>query len=359
MVVKVKLSGLNVRQSRGKWYVSLRATGESLFKGFEGSREQLDRAMASTDFLQRYNASKTRDRRPVYAAGTLGEIVAWFKEECPRWDKLSDASKEDYEKTFLYLEPGYTFEVKDLTPPDIYTLRNKAAKAKWGRFADKLVTHLSTIFKEAAKVGKITVNPAAGVEKLHKADQNANHEWRVDEVAVALALAPDHLLTPLMLARFQGFRGQTIAAMTWASYIKDNQFGRALSVDLRKNNQMSSWFPCTPQIIQHLDAVTRHSTRICISSDNKPWKDEKALQGAVSAYLTALKEEKLVRKGCTLHGLRVTYAADIRRRGHDKGMVADALGDKSERMGAHYTRHVEKEASLIRIFEQKNVVQKS
>jgi integrase len=135
--------------------------------------------------------------------------------------------------------------------------------------------------------------------------------------------------------------------------LKDNQFGRAFSVDLRKNNQTSSWFPCTPQMMNHLDAVKRHSTFICTSTDNKPWQDEKSLQGAVSAYLAVLKAEGLIRKGCTLHGLRVTYAADIRRRGHDKGMVADALGDRSERMGAHYTRHVEKEASLIRIFEQK------
>jgi hypothetical protein len=192
----------------------LRATGESLFKGFEGSRAQLEKAMASPEFLHRYNTAKTRDRRPVYAEGTLGDIVAWFKGECPRWDKLSEASKEDYEKTFLYLENVFSFAVSELTPPHIYTLRNKAAKAKWGRFADKLVTHLSTIFKEAAKVGKITTNPAAGVEKLHKADPNANHEWRADEVALALAFAPVHLLTPLMLARFQGFRGQTIAAMT-------------------------------------------------------------------------------------------------------------------------------------------------
>ncbi|WP_246272628.1 tyrosine-type recombinase/integrase [Phyllobacterium pellucidum] len=315
--------------------------------------------MATPAFLQAYNASKARDRRPVYAEGTLGDLIKWFQEECPRWDKLSEASKEDYTKSFKYLEPGYEFAVKDLTPPDIYTLRNKAAKAKWGRFADKLVTHLSTIFKEAAKVGKIATNPAAGVEKLHKADPNANHEWRMEEVAVALAFAPDYLITPLMLARFQGFRGQTIAAMTWASYIRDNQFGRAFSVDLRKNNQMDSWFPCTPEMMSHLEAVARPSTFICVSSDRKPWKDEKALQGAVSAYLSALKEENLIREGCTLHGLRVTYAADIRRRGHDKGMVADALGDKSERMGAHYTRHVEKEASLIRIFDRKNGVQNS
>jgi hypothetical protein len=30
--------------------------------------------------------------------------------------------------------------------------------------------------------------------------------------------------------------------------------------------------------------------------------------------------------------------------------VADLLGDKSERIGKHYTRHVEAEANVIRAF---------
>lgn len=52
----------------------------------------------------------------------------------------------------------------------------------------------------------------------------------------------------------------------------------------------------------------------------------------------------------TLHGLRVTYAAGLSRDGANTGDVAAALGDRDERMGAHYTRHVENEARVIRAF---------
>lgn len=365
MVVKVPLKGLNIRRSRGKWYVSYRATGETLIKGFVGTREQLDRQLSSHDFRLRHLQAETRDRAPSYGDGTLGSIIKWFKEECPRWDKLSDASKEDYEKSFLYLEAMrheiagsvLNFPVGSITQPSVYAMRNKAAKDKWERFADKLVSHLSTMFKEAVKVGKMASNPAGGVEKLHSADPNANHEWTGLEVQTAIWLAPDHILSPLILARYQGFRGQTCAALAWNHYIDDAETVKAFSIVIRKNNE-PAWFPCAPETRRHLETLEKISPRICLSSDGRPWKDEKAMQSAVSDYLSTLKAEGLLREGCTLHGLRVTYAAAIRRKGFDTGIVADALGDRSRKMGEHYTRHVEKERGRLVVFQSGNGVQK-
>jgi hypothetical protein len=46
----------------------------------------------------------------------------------------------------------------------------------------------------------------------------------------------------------------------------------------------------------------------------------------------------------------VTYAAALRRDGANASDVAAALGDRDERMGEHYTRHVENEARVIRAF---------
>lgn len=361
MVVKVQLKGLNIRQSRGKWYVSYRSSGETLIKGFVGTRQELDKLMAGHDFRAQHLQAETRDHSPSYDEGTLGSIIQWFKEECPRWDKLSDASKEDYEKSFKYLENTkhetagsfYNFPASMINQPSVYAIRNKASKDKWGRFADKLVSHLSTIFKEAVKVGTMTQNPAGGVEKLHSADPNANHEWTDEEVLTAIWLAPDHVLTPIILARYQGFRGQTCAALGWRHYVSDPRTGKAFSIVIRKNNE-PSWFPCANETREHLEALERASTVICLSSDKLPWKDEKAMQSAVSDYFSTLKESGLIREGCTLHGLRVTYAASIRRKGFDTGIVADALGDRSRRMGEHYTRHVEKELGRLRVFNDGN-----
>jgi hypothetical protein len=362
MVTTVRLKGLNIRQARGKWYVSLRKTGETLIKGFEGTRAQLDRRMASHDFRLAMAQAENRDRRPTYAEDTVGGLVTWFKTECPRWQSLSEASCADYEKSFRYLEDTrsatgvslYNAALSQIDQPGIYKMRNRAAKQKWPRFADKLVSHMSTMFKEATKVGKMTVNPAFGVEKIHSADPNANHEWTEDEVQTAIWLAPDHLLTPIILARYQGFRGQTCADLAWNHYIADAECGRAFSIRLRKNDDGQTWFPCAAETRRHLDTLTVQSPRICMSSDGTPWKSEKPMQSAVSDYFSQLKDDGLLRDGCTLHGLRVTFAAAIRRNGFDTGIVADALGDKSRRMGEHYTRHVEKELGRRVAFRGKN-----
>jgi len=59
-----------------------------------------------------------------------------------------------------------------------------------------------------------------------------------------------------------------------------------------------------------------------------------------------------VGKGTTLHGLRVSYAAWWLRNGATVAEVTDLIGDLSERMGRHYTRHVESEININRAFKR-------
>jgi hypothetical protein len=311
------------------------------------------KALGTDETLKLYATLKLKDRSRVYQDGTLGALVKWFKDECPRWAGLSAASVVDYEKTFAYLEPEFDTPLSGIVQADIYDVRDKAALAKWGRFADKLVSHLSTMFTEAVKKRKMLANPAGGVEKIHAADPNANHEWRPQEVMAALAFAPAWLLTPMMLARFQGFRGQTCKTLLWSVYVNDQRTGRAFDFTIRKNNEMV-WFPCEPEMRKHLDAIPRQSVYICTNSEGRPWKSEKIMQGAVSDYLTALKAEGLIRKGCTLHGLRVSYASDYKRLGVDAATIPDLLGDRSPQMGVHYTRHVEKEVGRLKAWRMRN-----
>jgi integrase len=78
-----------------------------------------------------------------------------------------------------------------------------------------------------------------------------------------------------------------------------------------------------------------------------------ATQTRVSHYLRDLERAGLIGAGTTLHGLRISYAAWWKRTGGaNNSEVADLLGDKSERMGKHYTRHVEAEANVIRAFNR-------
>jgi integrase len=95
----------------------------------------------------------------------------------------------------------------------------------------------------------------------------------------------------------------------------------------------------------------RHSTLIAIRGDGTPWESEVDMQPRVSHYLRDLERDGLIGSATTLHGLRVTYTAWLKRHGANDGEVAAGLGDKSPRKGAHYTRHVENQANVVRAFQ--------
>jgi hypothetical protein len=82
--------------------------------------------------------------------------------------------------------------------------------------------------------------------------------------------------------------------------------------------------------------------------NGQPWESEQQLQKQSSHFLAKLSKEGVVEPGLTLHGLRVTFAAEINRvTGANDDQIAAAVGDRDARMGAHYTRHVEQEARSL------------
>jgi hypothetical protein len=242
----VRLEGLNIYRARGKWYVYRRATGEALIKGFEGERADLDREMAMPDFIAAYNRPRKRVA-PTSELGmnTLGGLIYWFtngdidrkdgttaadtngdagdddKAAYPKWRKLAAATRKDYLDAFEWLRAEFDILLSDVTQPDLYDLRDKCENQKWGRFADQMISALSSMFTQGVKRGNktgMTINPCRGMDKAHAADPNANREWFPEELPVALERAPMEIKIALMLARYAGLRGQTIVVAGWKQY---------------------------------------------------------------------------------------------------------------------------------------------
>jgi site-specific recombinase XerD len=355
MVVKVKLEGLNIVKARKRYYVYFRDGGAPLLKAFEGSRSELEKRLAEPDLIAAYNAGRKRDLKHTYPEGTLGALIQWFENECPKYQKLADATKADYSAAFLYLKEDFDSPLNTITQAALYDTRDKCAVRKWPRFADKMMSALSSMFSQAVRRGKMTSNPAKGIDKAHQADPNANREWALAEWTDAIDRAKNdqEILTPLMLARHAGFRGQTIAKIQWKNYQPDPNFGKCFR-HIAKKNKENSWVPASPELQAYLDGLNRTSLLIATRNGGTPWKDEKQMQTAVSHFLRGIEATSAVEPGATLHGLRVSFAAELGRDGASDGDVAAALGDKSERMGKHYTRHVENETKVIRAFKSKN-----
>lgn len=370
MVAAAELEGLQIFQARGKWYVYRRATGEALIKGFVGDRAKLDRELASPAFLQLYNKPRLPKRSAKdFGDGTLGGLVHWFTNGdvdrapkdleppgsveggFPKWPKLSEATRTDYLKAYRWLRDLFDAPLADFTTPELYELRDKCAHQKKTRFADKMISALSSMFSSAVERGKMATNPCLGMRKLHDADPNANREWLPGEFKAAFDAAPAEIRTVLMLARFGGLRGQSIVEVGWRQYAPHSKTGMAVQLVTRKNKE-PTFIPALEEMQAYLGTLTRTSTRIAVRDDGTPWASEKLMQARVSHWFRELEAAGAIGAGTTLHGLRVSYAAWWKRNGATDAEIADLLGDRSQRMGTHYTRHVSREDNVIRAFER-------
>jgi integrase len=357
-VVKVKLVGLKIARARGKYYVYHRATGEALLRGFEGSKAEMLKRLADPDMIGAYNAR--RDRGPVsYPEGTLGRLVEWFTnpDQCPEFAALAESTRQEYQDRLQYLEPEFDFPLDKITQASLYEVRDRCVKDKWPAFADKMTSALSSMFTAAAKRGKMTANPAMGIDRASKPNKNANREWRPEEWKIVMERAPLHLRTAYMIARHVGYRSQSTVAVKWSNYQPDERFGMCFRMDHRKNGE-HHWLPASP-VLQTFLADLKVRTKdghIALRYNGQPWESAEQLQKQSSNFLTGLARKGLVGPGLTEHGLRVTFAAEIKRvTGANDDQVAAALGDRDTRMGAHYTRHVEQENKIIFLFASKTM----
>jgi site-specific recombinase XerC len=374
MVLRVKMAGLKVYQSRGLWYVYRRETGEALIKGFRGSREDLDKKLAEPDFMQAYNRPRLLKRLASgFPVEALGGFIHWYTngdidrpirewtdnpsnvEGCyPKWPKLAKSTRQDYLEAFDYLRPEFDMILKDISQPDLYYVRDICAVKKWPRFADQMISALSSMFRQAVKRGKMPFNPCLGMDDAHKADPNANREWYAEELTYVRGNAPMEVLIPVMLARFAGLRGQTLVDINRKQFISHKVTGSAVRYRARKNNKWVT-LPVLHDLQTFLadQKVQRADGLICVRDDGTAWASEKELQTRVSHWLRDKERDGHIGAGTTLHGLRVSYAAWWKRAtGATNREVADLLGDESEAMGAHYTRHVEVEANINRAFSR-------
>ena len=385
-MVDIKLRRLKITRSHtGAYYVYRRSNGEALIRNFKGTKAALLKRMEGPDFVRAYNAPRTIQRADAkdMAGDTLGGLVAWYTngdvDRCrdergkfvvpdlpdtpptdgyPKWRNLAKATRKDYLEAFDYLRDAFPILLAEIHQPDLYELRDRCANEKWPRFADQMIAALSSAFKQGVKRGNKTglkTNPCLGMDKAHQAHPNANREWFPDEWKVAFSRAPEEIRTCMMLARYAGLRGQTIVVANWTQYRDHPKYGKAIYLTTKKNKGRA-FLPALPELQDYLSRLLhdgqRSSTLIAVRDDGTPWETEVDMQTRCSHFFRDLEAKGLIGSGTTLHGLRSSYAAWWKRNGATNREIADLLGDESEAMGAHYSRHVDRESNVIRAFEK-------
>lgn len=356
---KVALRGLNIRRnSAGKWYVSIRATGETIVKGFAGTRRELDRHMETNLFLQTYTTAKERKGTRVYPDGTFGAEIAWY-ETRDAWKNLSPRTKSDYLKVKKFLEPTFVYANSEISGADVITMRDLAQAEHYDKFSNDVVAYMSAVFRESKDALRRPDNPAHGIRRLYKSSKDANRRWKDDEWSIVLGLLPGHLRAPLAIARWAGLRGQDIPVLTWAAYRDDAEMGKVLAFIPRKNGDsvgelVQGVRDALRAILDPMAKGVLPSAPICRNSLGKRYPTENALRKAWQDFKAseAFKAALPASSDLTLHGLRVTYASELREAGFSDREVADALGDLSESMGKRYSRGAEMRQTNVRVFKR-------
>ena len=189
----------------------------------------------------------------MFPDGTLGNLIDWFKSETDRWQRLKPRTKSDYNDCFAWLTNELHYPIDSINRAGIANLRNIAAKKRWPRFADHLVTALSSVFSEATEVGKVKYNPCIGIRRLYRPNKHANREWTPQEQEIVFSSAPRQVLLIMVIAREAGLRGSDIKLLKWNNYKNGT-----LDFIAEKNDEHVV-IPCSGYLKSILDTTQRDS----------------------------------------------------------------------------------------------------
>lgn len=355
-MTKVRLKGLSIYQRRGKWYAYYRSNGKALVKGFEGTRADLDKHLATPGVLNFY--SEIADLPRVKGFGTLGGLIDFYKTK-DKWKKLKPRTQADYQKVIDWLEEKNQLKtpVLSIKPKHIVITRDRAAEDKYTKFSNDALSVLSAAFKIGVMYGyaNLTVNPVKDMERLHKNSKTANRRWTNDEWSKVWQIAPSHIRPVLALARWAGPRGQDIAVLRWDNITETNDLGQFLTYTAQKNGEevvVALW----PELEQALATEDKTTLTICKNSLGRPYPSDNAMRKAWQDFKQSPIFENLIPNGddLTLHGLRATFASELRELGFSNMDIARMIGDKTERMGGHYSRGADMAELAMRVKNAKS-----
>ena len=354
-VTKVRLKGLSVYRRRGRWYVYIRGNGKALVRAFEGSRGDLDKHLASPAVLKLY--SEISDAPRVKGYGTLAGLFDFYKTK-DRWKDLKPRTQADYQKVIDWLieKKQGGVPVIGITPADMAKTRDRAMADRYPKFSNDALSVLSAAFDTGREYGYagLVVNPALKIRRKYKSSKIANRRWTDDEWSKVWRIAPPHLRTVLGIAKWAGMRGQDIAVLRWDNLVTIGANGQFLEFTAQKNGE-DCLVSVLPDLQAVLDAESKTTLTICKNSRGRPYPSENAMRKAWQDFKRSPVFEQSVPDGAdlTLHGLRVTFASELRELGFSSLEIACMIGDKTERMGKHYSRGADQVGLAKRVKEAK------
>ena len=236
MVVRVKLKGLKIaRNKAGHYYVYVRGTKRCLVKNFEGTAKLLE-LLGEIDVLTVYNATRKQELNRIYADGTLGALVAWFKADCPATPNCPPPPATTI-KGLRMAGERLRLPARPITTSELYDLRDRCAREKWPRFADKMIAAVSSMFTQAINSSENGIKPML----RHGQGPQGRSECEPGMVRSRMGIRSEQRASrgadPLYGCPLIGVAGQTIVGLNEHQFVDHPLTGKAVQYTRRKNKK--------------------------------------------------------------------------------------------------------------------------
>jgi integrase len=329
--VKGVKSYVKIVKGKAYPYRQHRATGVRLTHE-PGSAADLQQIRQLDERVKRKNAVK---------AGTLTSLIAAYKAS-KKFQQKAPRTRKDYDRVFNWLKGAGDMHLVDFTPVFVTKMRDKAETESGFRFANYIISVVSTVFNWGSQRGFTAGNPAHKIERADrpKGMPKTNRAWKEDEWITVRDAASPQLRWVISVGRFLGMREGDCATVKWASVN-----GEIASWTARKN-RMAAEIPIRDELIaertRYLGWLSGRTTPInpgpddpaCVQRTGDHWT-ESGIRASLFKLIRQLKKDGKVGPNLTFHGLRTTYAVELAPFGDNRD-IAGALADKSPRMADVY-----------------------
>jgi len=306
--MRVRLKGINTVKKR-----LADGSAKVFYYAWKGG-PALRGAPGTPEFIASYNEAAARKVAP--AAGTMLTVLQAYQRS-EDFIGLADRTRQDYKAKITIIEKEFgDFPLKALTDRrsrgEFMEWRDKLA-ARSRRQADYSWVVLARVLSWALNRGLVDANPCEKGGRLYHGSR-ADKIWTLKDEAAFLAIAPQHLHLPLLLALWTGQRQGDLLRLPWSAYD-----GRHIRLRQGKGG-VRVVIPVGAPLKTALDATAKIGPVILTSTDKKPWK----ANGFRSSWKKACKKAGVA--GVTFHDLRGTAVTRLAIAGCTEPEIASITG---------------------------------
>ncbi len=284
-----------------------------------------------------------RTRPNALEPGTIGWLLANYYRSKAFLAQAPETQKDKRSVLGRYCDNVGHLPYKKLRKSDIEASQMKRAETPAA--ADKLVKYLKAMFSWAMSADLATLNPAAGIGKIHSS--SGFHSWTEIEVRKFRHAYPVGTMARLALELMinLGIRRSDVVKLGPANIIE----GRIEFVPVKgaRRNRAVLSLPITDELTEVLSATKRRHETFLVTEFGKAFTS--------NGFGNKMRQwcDEIGLPNCSSHGLRKASATILAEAGATEHQLMAIFGWSDSKMAQHYTKEAQAKKIIDAGFERR------